>query len=247
MIALSTLNLFFALFARISGFFLISPLFSKKEIPLYVRFGLTLVCSFLLAPVMTTLPKIDTLPWMLMFKEVIIGYLLGFLFSLIFEAATMAGQVVGTMSGFSATELVDPSFGSKPLFGKLFMLSVFLFFLASDFHHLLLRFLFDSFTFIPVGPLSKEMLFGIAEAAGHLFSMMLDFAIVPIVLLSVVIICFAITTRFLPQLPIFWIGFPLQMMIGFFSIGLALTFFNDIFKNRILEILTLVKRLLFPL
>lgn len=243
----SDLLIFLAMFARISGFFLISPLFSNREIPIYVRFGLTLTCSLLLAPVMTTLPRIESLPILLMIKEVLIGYFLGFLFSLIFEAATMAGQVVGTMSGFSATELVDPNFASKPLFGKLFMLSVFLLFLASDFHHLLLRFLFESFTMVPIGPFSKTMLLGMAQAATHLFTMTLNFAIVPMVLLGIVITCFAILTRFLPDLPIFWIGFPLQMIIGFFALALALTFFNDIFKNGFIELMGLTKRLLFPL
>lgn len=241
------LSIFLALFARISGFFLISPLFSKKEIPFYVRIGLAIVCSLLLAPMMTTLPKIDSLPILLMVKEVLIGYLLGFLFSLIFEAALMAGQIVGTMSGFSATELVDPNQASKPLFGRLFTLCVFLLFLASDFHHLLLRFLFESFTLIPVGPLSKSMLLGIGEASIKLFELTLNFAIVPMVMLSLVIITFAIMTRFFPQLPIFWIGFPLQMIIGFFALALALNFFNDILKNGFNEILNITKRLLFPL
>ncbi len=239
--------IFLAMLARISGFFLISPFFSQKQIPIYVRFGLTLVCSFLLAPMMTTLPKIESLPVLIMVKEVIIGYLLGFLFSLIFEAAAMAGQVIGTMSGFSATELVDPGADSKPLFGKLFTLCLFLLFLASDFHHLLLRFLFESFTWVPVGPISKTMLLGMAQAASHLFQMTLSFAIIPMVLLGVVITCFAILTRFLPELPIFWIGFPFQMIIGIFALALALTFFNDILKNGFFELMSLTKRFLFSL
>lgn len=233
------------MFARISGFFLISPLFSRREIPFTVRIGLTLVCSLLLAPPITTLPKIDALPVLLIAKEVLIGYLLGFLFSLLFEGAMMAGQLIGTMSGFSATELVDPNATTPPLFGKLLMLSCFLFFLVSDLHHLLLRFLFESFTLVPVT--SKPIFLNIVEAASHLFTLSLQFAIIPMVLLGMVITCYAILTRFLPEIPIFWVGFPLQMIIGLLALALAFTLFNDIFKNSFIEILNITKKAIFPL
>lgn len=66
---------------------------------------------------------------LLLIKEVLVGYLIGFLFSLIFEAAALAGQVVGTLGGFSATELVDPlANSSQPLISRLFVLTVFVLF-----------------------------------------------------------------------------------------------------------------------
>ncbi|MCH9609903.1 MAG: Flagellar biosynthetic protein FliR [Chlamydiales bacterium] len=241
----SDLLIFFAMFARISGFFLVSPLFSKRHIPFTVRFGLALVCSLLLAPPMTMLPHIDSLPVMLMVKELIVGYLLGFLFSLLFEAAMLAGQLVGTMSGFSATELVDPNASTSPLFGRLFMMTLFVLFLVSDLHHVLLRFLFESFTLIPIAPITKSVTWGIGEASVHLFHQALSYALIPVLLLGIVITFFAIFTRFMPSIPIFFIGFPIQMLIGFLAIALAVVFFNEILTKGFFEFLSLTKKTLF--
>ncbi len=241
----SSLLLYLALFARLSGFFIISPLFSERSIPLAVRFGLAFVCSLLLAPPMHTLSFDPSPLWtLLLIKEVLVGYLIGFLFSLIFEAAALAGQVVGTLGGFSATELVDPlANSSQPLISRLFVLTVFVLFLGLDLHHSLLRFLFESFSYMPIG---YQVTWSIVEASAHLFHQAILYAAVPITFLGALIFLFGIVARFFPDLPIFFVGFPIQLLVGFIAIALALLFFTEIVQNSFFEWLTLAKKVFAP-
>ena len=121
------LTLFLLLIARFSGFFLLSPLFSGRAIPSNIRLGLAIACSLLIAPPLWNqhIFTIEAPAFLAMHivKELAIGYLLGFVFALLFEAAAFAGQVVGTLMGFSATELLDPLSSSQhPLMARFFSL-----------------------------------------------------------------------------------------------------------------------------
>lgn len=176
-------------------------------------------------------------------KECAIGYLLGFLFSLLFEAAAFAGQLVGTLTGFSATELFDPlSNSTHPLVSRLFVLTLFALFLALDLHHPLLRLLYQSYDTLP-----PNLPMGVIEATSRLFHHAIAYALFPLTLLLVLITAFAIVSRFLPAFQIFWTGLPLQLLLGFGAIALAIGFFGQILQGAFYEFYTLAKKLLFPL
>ncbi|MFN0065631.1 MAG: flagellar biosynthetic protein FliR [Chlamydiales bacterium] len=247
----SDLSLLLLFFARLMGFFLISPLFSHRNVPLTVRLGLALACTFLVAPplaIQFELPKLAIMPLIgELSKELFIGYLLGFLFALLVEAAQMAGQIVGTMGGFTLTELFDPMSRSHPLVGKFFALTIFVLFLALDLHHILLNFLFESFRLLPLNAIRRENSLQIAEASARLFTHAISYAFIPILFLSFVLITFAVIVRALPNFPIFWIGFPAQLLIGLLAIVLAITFFSEILQQAFFEFLTFAQRVLFPL
>jgi flagellar biosynthetic protein FliR len=226
---------FFLLFARFTGFFLLSPLFSQRNIPKSIRLGLALTCSFVLGVPLSQrylLSDLDPLKWILiLFQEGTVGYLLGFLFSLLFEAAAFAGQFVGSLMGFSATELLDPlATSSHPLMARLFALITFALFLILDLHHPLLRLLYESFEVFP--PLHYPFTHTVIEAAiqgtSWLFKLALVYAAIPFTLLITLIALFAILSRFLP---IFWASFPLLILAGLLSIGVSLPFFAPILER----------------
>lgn len=241
------LTLFILLFARLIGFFLLSPLFSQRGVPTWIRFGLALSCSLLLIPPLSAQHTLSIEHPLLLatqlLKETAMGYLLGFLFSLLFEAAAFAGQLVGTLTGFSATELLDPLANpTQPLISRLFSLTLFALFLSLDLHHILLRLLFDSYAVLP-----PALTGGMIDATSRLFHHALAYAFFPLTLLLTVIVCFAIIARFFPALQIFWTGFPIQLLIGFGAIAFAIGFFGQILQGAFYEFLSLAKKILFPL
>lgn len=242
---LSEWTLFFSLFSRFTGFFLLSPLFSERAIPKMIRLGLALTCSLLLAPPLSKTMLLTEIPFSLLalnlLKELIVGYLIGFIFSLLCEAAGFAGQIIGTMAGFSATELIAlTNMGSHPLWGRLFSLLAFTFFLIFDFHHLLIRILWESY--VSLSSFNAGFIPLLIDTSTRLFHQALSYAIFPLLLLSIVLVCFAIASRILPQLHLFFNGLPIQIFVGFGAIIISLAFFGAIFEESFKEFLLLTKR-----
>lgn len=234
------------LFARMVGLFILSPLFAGRMIPRSVRLGFALACSLSLAPSLSlkfnfTFDR-SLLFIILILQEAAIGYLIGFVFSLVFEAAGFAGQLVGTLTGLSATELFDPlSSSHHPLLARFFSLFVFTLFLVLDLHHPLLRLLFDGFSAIPPGryPFTWQVASGLIEASSSLFYHALQFAMIPLFFLLPLIALFAIISRFFP---IFWLSFPLQLLVGLVALGSSAIFFAPILEHAFLQLNEIVKK-----
>lgn len=240
------LLIFITIFSRFFGFFVLSPLFSKQGIPHWVGAILALSCSLLLFPPLSTQIHIvienPSLLSLQIVQEIFLGYLIGFLFAIIFEAAALAGQIVGSLTGFSAVELLHPLYNTPyPLMAKFFSISIFTLFLSMDFHHLLLHILYGSFFTTPIATQS------ILESSSQIFQQAISYAFVPLTFLSMLIIFFAAIARFLPNLQIFWIGFPLQIIIGLLSIALAFKFFSSILQDNIYTMLTSLRKIFFSL
>jgi len=237
---------FFLLFARLSGFFLLSPFFSTQALPKMIRLGVALAVSLLLAP-----PFFVKFQWQLNYdllwlidvlKELLIGYLVGFIFSLFVEAAAFTGQWIGTLMGFSATELLEPlSTTSHPLLSRFFTLIVFTLFFALDLHHPLLKLLFESYDTFPLkSPIfNQNTLLGALESAPLLFQKALQFALFPLLILLSLMAVFALLARFLP---IFWIGFPLQLLVGFLAIGVSVGWLAPTIEKSFFQLLDIVKK-----
>lgn len=241
---LSELSLFLLFFSRFFAFFLISPLFSGQSIPKTIRFGLALVCSITLAPPLSIQFKLTVetpIFWILLIiREMAIGYLLGFLFSLIFEAAAFAGQLIGAMMGFSVTELLDPlATSSHPLIARFFSLFAFSLFLALDLHHSLLKFLFESFeTFSFSNFNRREFMHGVYS----IFHLALEFACLPFSILLILIVLFSLFSR---SLQVFWLTFPLLLLIGMGTIAMNAGLFPSILEKGIYQFLESAKKIFF--
>lgn len=243
--------LFLSLLGRSFGLFVLSPLFSSRGIPLSVRAGVAIGIALvmappLLGPIEQDRNLLSLVPIIL--KEVALGYLFGFLFSLLFEAAALAGQVIGVMSGFSATELLSfLNVSEHPFMARLFSLFAFALFLAMDFHHFLIRMLYESFQAVPLtfNLFSSDSIHNLIEATSRLFHHALSFAFFPLLTLALLIVLLSLASRFLPHL--FWAAFPLQSLVGIVSIGIAFLFFIPILEKAFYEFVALTKKVLFPL
>ncbi len=241
------------LFARVLGFFLLSPLLSLIPFPPLARFGLTVAVTCLLAPLFAEVQSFSLssgLFLLTLLKEFFLGYLLGLILSLLLESAALAGQLIGTLSGFSATELLNPSATvSHPLWSKLFTLFVASLLFTLDLHHEILKILFNSFSIFPMqSPLLQEKVIQtITETFTYFFHAAFQFAALPLLFLSLLLIIFALAAKMLPEFPIFWLGFPFQIIVGIGTLAIAITFFSDTLQNTFFHLRHLIERIFFDL
>ena len=98
-------------FLRVSAFLLVLPFFTMANFPVTLRVALGALAALLLAPLLPPFAagRLDFFSLLgVMFQEVSVGLLLGFVARLIFFTVEMAGSVIGTEMGLNMAAVLDP-------------------------------------------------------------------------------------------------------------------------------------------
>ena len=121
---------------------------------------------------------------------------------------------------------VDPQNGVQvPVLSQLYMLVATLVFLAMNGHLVLIGYLVESFTLMPVGLTGWRPDFGLKVVlqASQMFVSALMLALPALSAVLLINISFGVITRAAPQLNIFAVGFPVTILAGFVFIYISLS------------------------
>ena len=232
--------------ARLSGLFLLAPVFSSKQIPGRIKVMSLLVLALTMVPVVATgntaeIPDSGIALALLVGKETMIGLALGFAVSIIFTAVQVAASFIDTSMGFSMANLIDPMSGSQgAVFGSFYSIVATLSFLAVNGHHWMLVGFTRSFSVIGITDYPKfQQLFGNAmNIFSQLFVMAFQIAAPILVTLLLVDVVLGIVARVVPQMNVFFVGIPLKVGVGFAAIIISLPTFVHFFEGRISDIIS---------
>ncbi len=213
---------FVALLVRVGGLMVFAPFLASLSIPTRVRVALAVTISLALFPLLQN--KIPTLPVdmvsviLVLFHELMIGLLLGFVGHLLLAAFFMAGQIMGFSMGFSLIRLIDPQTqvesSALALFENLVGVTVFL---SMNAHHWFIQALVESydlivpFTMNQPGALATQLI----SLFGQVFVVGFKLAAPVTLVLVIVDVLFGVIGRAAPQVQILIIGMPLKPLIGF--------------------------------
>jgi flagellar biosynthetic protein FliR len=219
--------------ARVSGLFIMAPIFAARTAPMRVRAALVFFITLAMLPILRTTPPVAAatmgplvLAGMLAF-EALIGFTIGLVAQMIFGAVQMAGQLAGIQMGIGLANLIDPQsqehITSLAQWQNLLALLVFL---SVDGHHILIRAVADSFRVLPLGGgLPSAPGFGLVlDLAGGLFVVALKVAAPVLVLLLLVNAAMGVLAKLIPQLNVFIVGFPLNVAAGLFVVAASQPF-----------------------
>ncbi len=212
---------------RIGSFFLASPLFGYKVIPLQVRIVVSFATSFLIfnsIPIPNILELAGLSIFLVIFQELVIGITSGLLLKIFFSSAELAGEKIAASTGLSFAGLVDPESGAQtPVVSQIFSFFMLLTFLTLNGHLLVLAILLESYKVLPIGTngLNLQVIKLGIDAGGLMFkfgALIMLPVVVGITLLNVVI---GVVTRSAPSLNLFSFGFPITMMAAFILLYLC--------------------------
>jgi len=218
---LDRMDLFLVILARVSGIFLMTPVFGSQQVPGQVKVSLSLILTALIGTTLnlgdTQLPSQLLAFVMVIVSEMAIGFLIGFLVYLTFAAVTVAGQVIDMQMGFGIVNVIDPQFGTQlPLLGNFQYLLALLVFLGLNGHHVVLTALFKSYDIIPLN--GFQFSGGLVEYLIQLVAGMFVTAVkigAPIVgALFAADFAMGVLARTVPQLNIFVVGLPVKVFLG---------------------------------
>lgn len=160
MIEMPGFLLFTLIVMRMSGFILLNPIFGRRNIPNLVKAGMIMALSVCLFGSMNTYATgIDIANsfdyGILLMKEFIIGFVLGFVMNLFFYIVSYAGGMIDFYMGMSMANIYDPQNNTTmPLTGIIYNAQMIMLFFAVDGHIALLKILLESNQIVPYGQMS---------------------------------------------------------------------------------------------
>lgn len=232
---------FFLILIRVSVIFVMFPFFNARVIPILSKVGLALIISIILFPIldikMVEFP--DTLPGMalLILAELIIGMILGLSIQLFFEGVRIMGQWVGFQTGFAIVNILDPQSGMQvSVLSNLAYLVAMVLFLIFNGHHIVLNAMRESFEIINVGSLNlnRQIFQKIIQLSGDMFVIAIKIGAPAVAALLLTMAAFGVIVKFIPQMNIMIVAFPVKIVIGLIFFGVCLNLLL-IFMERYLE------------
>jgi flagellar biosynthesis protein FliR len=223
-------------FARLVSFFSIVPFFGGAAVPARVKVATAMAFVIILYPSLAaTVPENQTLGFgplgfiALLAKEVLIGFTLGFIASLVFEAVQVAGRIVDFQRGSTMAELYAPQVQSRVSeLGQFKLQLAIVLFIAIGAHRLFISSVLQSFEFIPILTFPKftpgwspaaEL---ITKLTAAVLSIGLQLAAPALIALLLTDLFFGIINRVAPQVNVFFLSMPVKMLVGIIVILIAL-------------------------
>lgn len=238
---------FLLMLTRITGIFIMSPFFGSMNIPKYIRVGAALFMSVTFFPVIdkitnATFPSTVVGYSAAVLSELFVGWLIGFAAYVTLSAVNMAGKVMDMQVGFSIVNVMDPTSGQQsPLIGSFLYNLGIIILLVTNGHYMIISALTESFRVVPImglhgNPALTELIIDFTTgifATGVKIAMPVTFAIL------LTNVSLGILARTMPQLNIFVVGIPLQIIIGMFVLTIVVPFyimfldvlFNEVYGN----------------
>lgn len=230
------IDIFILVLVRMSGIFVVAPIFGAKNLPNYMKIGFAAVTSLIVASTINTTAQVfynnSLLAYSVtVFKEFVVGLLIGFIAYLIFTAIYMAGEIIDVQMGFSVVNTMDPMNNIQvPMTGNFYYILSLLIFLMIDGHYMLLSAVFKSYDILPLGKavISQEVVNTIVSLIGDIF--VIGFKIAAPIVLAVLItdIGLGLLTKTIPQLNIFVVGLPMKIFIGLLVMFITIPAFVSI-------------------
>ena len=214
-------QLFIIVLVRMTGMFVVSPVFGRRNLPAYYKIGF----SFFLALIVTSsnsivMPETNgtILEYALIVaKELVIGISIGFIPYLMFSCIYFAGQIIDMKIGFSMVSVMDPVSNIQiPVTSNFYFMICMIVFITVNAHHSIIRAIFGSYEIVPIGHMvvdgqvmqnmmrlfSDIFIVGFKIAAPIVFTIMLTDAALGVI------------AKAMPQMNVFIVGMPLKIMVG---------------------------------
>ena len=215
-----------ALFAtRMSGLVMVAPAYSARTVPAMVKAGLIVLVTAALAPALLAngaMPVVAPAP---LLAELLIGIGLGLGVAVLVGAAEVAGDVISLQTGLAGAASLDPlTQQQSQVLSDFLRLLVITLWLGVGGHLMMLEALAESVALLPPGVAvaGRDGAVTLIAMGSTLFALGLQIAAPVIAAVFVANLAMGVLARIAPQLQIFMLAYPLQIVIGVLVLALIL-------------------------
>lgn len=241
---LINLNLFafFLIFARVGTALSLLPGFASSYVNQRARLSFALAISLVLTPVLAqqlpTLPGSPSVLVLLITKEILVGGFFGMMGRVLMGALQTAGTLIAYTSAMANAFIQDAlAEQQSSIIANFLGITAITVIFVTDGHHLMLAGLVDSYTLFAAGatPPAGDISETFAKMVSEAFTTGVKLASPAIIAGLSYYLVLGLLNRLMPQLPIFFVGMPVQLAVQislfaivFSSIIMAfMTYFED--------------------
>jgi flagellar biosynthetic protein FliR len=234
-----TVLIYALVFARTGAMVMLVPGLGNTGVPSTVRLVMALAISFALTPVVAhsypqAAPQSAMKLIFLIAQEATAGLLVGLMSRIIVSALDVAGAVIAAQTGLSYAQSIDPSMGEQSAIVATFLSligAVMIF--ATDLHHLAIAAIQGSYVLIPPGAAlpTNDMAELTVRLASSSFGLGMQLAAPFIVFGFAVNYGTGLLARMMPQLQVFFVAMPINILAGFMLLMLLIGTMMTLFLN----------------
>jgi flagellar biosynthesis protein FliR len=210
-------------FSRVGAMIMLLPGLGTMGVPARVRLVLALAVAFALTPVVqaqypAVAPQSVTALVILIGQEITAGVLVGAMAAIIMAGLQVAGFLIATQVGLAYAQSFDPSQNTQgaAVGNFLTMLGTVVIF-ATDLHHLAIGAIVGSYRMLPPGghlP-TADMAQLVIQLVSSSFALGFQLAAPFLVFGFAVYAGLGLLTRLMPQLQVFFLAMPINLLSGF--------------------------------
>jgi flagellar biosynthetic protein FliR len=233
--------------ARLVGVTLLIPYFSSTFVPNVVKVFIVVFLSYLILPTVNQVFPIDGNVLMIVYHiliNFILGVTIGIMIQLVFYAIQFAGEFMGIQMGFALANVLDPNLNEQvSLISQLsFLFASVTFFLLKG-HILMYELIISSFEKVPVlFNLDGGSYIIFAQKLGDILVIGLQFAMPITAFMIFIKVALGIISRLIPQMNVFMVGLPLNILVGFLIIMVVIVTWEEEISQIFLEMYYWVKK-----
>ena len=212
-------------FARFAGFFGFAPIFSEQRVNARLRLLLTLMVTLVVTPAVSQhLPQApgNAVAFNLMIAgETIIGIFAALLAKILLSALDTAGTIIAYQMGLANAFVASAATAQQTGLPSLLLTMVgTLFILITDFHHVMIFLIVESYALFEPGNfqnftlLTADMSQTVLHFVSASFILALQLSAPLIILGLLMFLAGGVVNRLMPSLQVFFILQPLQILLG---------------------------------
>lgn len=213
---------FLLIFARLGTMIMLMPALGEITVPVRIRLTLALVMSAVMMPLVQdsygALPgTVTAIAWAIIL-EMIVGFFIGAAARLVMSALAVAGTIIAFQTGLAFAQNLDPTQGIQgALVGTFLSVLAVTMIFVTDLHYLLIAVMRDSYVLftpgqlVPVGDFVEMA----TNVVGGAFKLGVQLSVPFIVFGMVFYLGLGILSKLMPQVQIFFVAMPANIMLGF--------------------------------
>lgn len=245
--------LFIVVFTRLSGMMVTAPLISTYPIPIQVKVWFMATVAFVMFPVVmaktafvlpTSIPELT----IILLKEFIIGYTIGFIANVIFIATEISANLVSMQMGLTAAQAMNPLTGDQSsILTQVYTILASFVFLGMHAFDYLFAAIFKTFEVMPPGYgyfVNGHFTDNFALLTAQIFTIGISIALPIFSVLLITDILMGFVAKIMPKMNIFMVALPIKIYIGLtlFSIMIPKLYihFQLLFERFLKGIITIL-------